>query len=104
MVHGITNTGKVVPRVVVCLLLCGLFAGELPELLTLVDNTANDYTICSAGPASSTVSPIAKKRVQIADSNCNMRAPEFFSSLMRPLKKNVIVSSDAFVLDSVLRI
>jgi hypothetical protein len=30
---------------IVGLLLCGLVAAELPELLTLTDNTANDFTV-----------------------------------------------------------
>ena len=30
---------------VVSVLLCGIVAGELPELLSLTDNTANDFTV-----------------------------------------------------------
>jgi hypothetical protein len=32
----------------VSLLLCAIFASELPELLSLTDNTANDYALRSA--------------------------------------------------------
>lgn len=31
----------------VSLLLCAVFATELPELLSLTDNAANDFTMCS---------------------------------------------------------
>jgi hypothetical protein len=39
------------------LLLCAIFASELPELLSLTDNTANDFTMCSAD---SLVSPVLR--------------------------------------------
>lgn len=31
-----------------CLILCAICASELPELLSLTDNTANDFTMLSA--------------------------------------------------------
>jgi hypothetical protein len=31
--------------VVICLLLCGILSTEIPELLCLMDNTANDFTV-----------------------------------------------------------
>jgi len=34
---------------VVCLLLCGIVSAELPELLSLTDNTSNDFTTRKAG-------------------------------------------------------
>jgi hypothetical protein len=40
--------GKLLISAIVCLLLCGIVAAELPELLTLTDNTANDFTVCKA--------------------------------------------------------
>lgn len=39
----------------VSLLLCAIFASELPELLSLTNNTANDFTMCSADPLASLV-------------------------------------------------
>ena len=33
----------------VCLLLCGIVSVEIPELLSLIDNTSNDFTISKAG-------------------------------------------------------
>jgi len=32
----------------VCVLLCGIVSAELPELLSLTDNTSNDFTIRKA--------------------------------------------------------
>jgi hypothetical protein len=31
--------------VVICLLLCGILSSEIPELLCLMDNTSNDFTV-----------------------------------------------------------
>lgn len=33
----------------VCFLLCGIASAEIPELLSLIDNTSNDFTISKAG-------------------------------------------------------
>lgn len=35
--------------VIACMLLCGIVAAELPELLSLADNTSNDFTIQKTG-------------------------------------------------------
>jgi hypothetical protein len=32
-----------------CFLLCGIASAEIPELLSLIDNTSNDFTISNAG-------------------------------------------------------
>ena len=36
---------KLTLAIVVCLLLCALVVTELPELINLVDNTSNDFSI-----------------------------------------------------------
>src|SRR5215472_6354116 len=36
--------GRVVLCLLVCVLLCGIVSSELPELLSLTDNTSNDFT------------------------------------------------------------
>jgi hypothetical protein len=40
-----TQIGKILVTAVVCLLLCGIVAGEFPELLSLTDNATNDFTV-----------------------------------------------------------
>src|ERR1700740_1111435 len=45
--HG-SRWGKILFPPIVGLLLCGLVASELPEILSLTDNTANDFTIRKA--------------------------------------------------------
>jgi len=41
--------GRWVFALVVCLLLCGIVSAEIPELLSLTDNTSNDFTIRKPG-------------------------------------------------------
>jgi len=41
--------GRLLFTLVVCLLLCGIVFAETPELLSLTDNTSNDFTIRKAG-------------------------------------------------------
>jgi hypothetical protein len=40
--------GRLVFCFVICVLLCGIVSAELPELLSLTDNTSNDFTIRKA--------------------------------------------------------
>src|ERR1700751_2320601 len=40
-----SSSAKILVPMIVGLLLCGLVATELPEILSLTDNTANDFTI-----------------------------------------------------------
>ena len=47
--------GRALGIAFVSLLLCIIFASELPELLSLTDNTANDFTIVSADSLASPV-------------------------------------------------
>jgi hypothetical protein len=40
--------GRLLLSLAVCFLLCGIASAEIPELLSLVDNTSNDFTISKA--------------------------------------------------------
>jgi hypothetical protein len=44
------SIGKILARALLCLLLCGMFAGQLPELLSLTDNAKNDFSVTDARP------------------------------------------------------
>jgi hypothetical protein len=103
MSHGRTNIGKILLQGIVFLLLCGIFAGEVPELLTLVDNATNDFTVCRTASPTSSVPLVTRKHVQIPKSNPNMAAPELFFPFVTSFKKAAIVPSGAFVLHSLLR-
>lgn len=68
MVRKTASVGKVFGQVIVFLLLRGIAAGEMPELLTLTDNTANDFTIRAATKSViSTLLRNVSRRVRAAD-------------------------------------
>ena len=53
------SSSRVLVPIIVGLLLCGLITAELPELLSLVDNTSNDFTVRKASAPQSTANPSA---------------------------------------------
>jgi len=94
--------GRLVFCFVICVLLCGIVSAELPELLSLTDNTSNDFTIrkASGRECSSTLSAAIHNSVPLdtRDPECGSRTHCAFA-LVAP----ETVSSDLFVLHSVLR-
>jgi len=50
MSNQLSSTSLLV-AVVACLLILGIVVGELPELVSLADNTSNDFVIRKAGRA-----------------------------------------------------
>jgi hypothetical protein len=86
----------------VSLLLCAIFASELPELLSLTDNTANDFALRSQD---SLVSPVLvrTRKVQKPAIAFNISTPD---SLLGPLvspRKTELAPSRLFVLYKALR-
>ena len=88
--------------ITVSALFCGIVTAELPELLSLEDNTSNDFAMCKAGSAEcgSTLSAVnhGPIRLNVEDSECGTgirRAASFGGTKPK--------SSDLFVLHSVLR-
>ncbi len=103
MLRGRTNIDGILASALVFLLLCGIVAAEFPELLSLTDDTANDFT---ARRADSVVSPTlvhASRHVRKADIDSYTYAPELFFSRVSPFDKAESVPSGAFILHSVLR-
>jgi hypothetical protein len=96
------SIGKILAPAVLCLLLCGIVAGEFPELLSLADNTANDFTVRSAH---SVVPPpvrlSASKNIRIANKDSAPATNLLFSPLS-PFEKAQLIL-EVFVLHSVLR-
>ena len=88
--------------ITVSVLFCGIVAAELPELLSLGDNTSNDFTICKAGSAecASMLSAVNSGpiRLNLEDSECGTRIR--WAATVEGKKRK---SSDLFVLHSVLR-
>jgi hypothetical protein len=68
MVRKTASVGRVFGQVIVFLLLRGIVAGEMPELLKLTDNTTNDFTIRTATKSViSTLLRNVSRRVRAAD-------------------------------------
>jgi hypothetical protein len=93
--------GKILAPAVLCLLLCGIVAGEFPELLSLADNTANDFTVRSAHSVVPPVRLSASKNIRIANKDSAPATNLLFSPLS-PFKKAQLIL-EVFVLHSVLR-
>jgi hypothetical protein len=95
------SIGKILAPAVLCLLLCGIVAGEFPELLSLADNTANDFTVRSAHSVVPPVRLSASKNIRIANKDSAPATNLLFSPLS-PFKKAQLIL-EVFVLHSVLR-
>jgi hypothetical protein len=86
----------------VSLLLCAVFASELPELLSLTDNTANDYTLRRADSLVSPVLDSARKvHKPTIEFYISMR-DSLFGCLVSP-EKAELATSGLFILYSALR-
>jgi hypothetical protein len=64
----------------VSLLSCAIFASELPELLSLTDNSANDFTM---GMAGSLVSPVLDNAGNVRKAAIMLNNPTQDSLLVR---------------------
>jgi hypothetical protein len=84
------------------LLLCVVINSELPELLSLTDNTTNDFTMSSAKPL---VLPVLHEATYIPKTAKHLEIPAFdsLSSRLSTCEKAALVPSLLFVLYSVLR-
>jgi hypothetical protein len=103
MARGRTNIGKILVPALVFLLLCGIVGAEFPELLSLTDNTANDFTLRSTN---SVVSPIrldTSSHLRATDIESNTPAPGLLFSRLRSFEKAALVPSAAFILHPALR-
>jgi hypothetical protein len=98
-----TNIGKILGPALVFLLLCGIVGGEFPELLTLTDNTANDFTFGRTKTVVLRVSLDASRHARIADVVSNTPAPGSPFWHLLPSEKATMVPSELSILHSVLR-
>jgi len=102
MVSKRISIGKILARALLCLLLCGIVAGEFPELLSLTDNATNDFTVRGARSVVPTVRLNTSKHVRIADRD-SVPASNLLFSRLSPFEKAELIPSDVFILHSILR-
>jgi hypothetical protein len=100
---GRTNVGKILVRALLLLLLCGIVAAELPELLRLIDNTANDFTVRRIDSLVSSTLVHASRHVRKADIDSYACAPELFFSRVSSFEIALLIPSNAFILHPILR-
>ena len=96
------SIGKILARALLGLVLCGIVAGEFPELLTLTDKASNDFTVRSARSVVPPVRMNATKHVGTPDED-SAPAPKLLFSRLSPFEKAELVPSDVFILYSILR-
>jgi hypothetical protein len=87
----------------VSMLLCGVVTSEFPELLSLTDNTSNDFTVRNTSTAGLRALPGAHRPVRIADINCRVPAAILLHSRLIAFEKAAAVPSELFILHSILR-
>jgi hypothetical protein len=75
----------------VSLLLCAIVASELPELLTLTDNTANDFTLRRADSFVSAVLHSAENLQKAAIEFNNSTQDSLFGRLGTPERRNSLL-------------
>jgi len=84
---------------VVSLLLCGIIAAELPELLTLTNNTSSDFTVRNV---SSSPLPNAQSVLKCKES-CNVLLAWLVFIARGPLVKAQLIPALVFILHCILR-
>ena len=89
--------GRLLLSLAVCLLLCGIASAEIPELLSLIDNSSNDFTISKAGrqQCTPTLSEGTSNSVPPAAQNFECGAHPHCSPIVVGAET---ISSDLFVL------
>jgi hypothetical protein len=93
--------GKILVPILVSLLLCGIVAAEFPELLSLTDNTANDFTIWKTNPSTPVQQSVATLR--LAAAHFEKSAPVELKLHSITIELTLSISSDVLALHSVLR-
>jgi hypothetical protein len=103
MARGKTHIGAVLLSALVFLLLCGIVAGEFPELLSLTDNPTNDFTFRRTHDVALPALTNARRQVRAADTNLIDPASDPLFSRLGGFQKAVLFRPPLFILHTVLR-
>jgi hypothetical protein len=103
MARGRTNIGRILVTAIVFVLLCGIVAGEFPELLSLTDNATNDFTLLRTNSLALPVLLRAGSHLPAADINRNALAPTSSFSRPSPLAEASSVPSLLPTINPILR-
>lgn len=95
--------GKILVPVLVSLLLCGIVAAEFPELLSLTDNTANDFALNKANAVALHAIPDASRHARMTDIQIHIPVPALLLSHRSSVGKVAYPLSGLLNLHSILR-
>jgi hypothetical protein len=95
--------GRILVSALVVLLLCGIVAGEFPELVSLTDNTTNDFTVVKTKSPISRISVAARSYRQTADTTYKIPVHDVISNRFDRFEHSALIPSDRFTPDSILR-
>lgn len=91
------NIGRILVPALLSLLLCGIVAAEFPELLSLNDNTSNDFTVSKT---TSMVSPLARDASQhhrVSDAQPHIAVHDPLFSRLSPFEKAELAPADVLI-------
>jgi hypothetical protein len=103
MKRGRSSLGKILVPALVFLMLCGIVAGEFPELLSLTDNATNDFTVIRTKSGALPALLHACSHHPSAQTNCATPAPSLLFPCLSPLEETLSIPSKRSALHSVLR-
>lgn len=103
MPSGRTSIGKFLVPALALLLLCGIVAAEVPELLSLTDNAANDFAVRKTNPLPLSSRLNASRLVAIVDSGFISSGAHVLFSRLSPFDRALLIPVEPFLLHSVLR-
>lgn len=98
-----TDIGKIVAQALVLLLLSGIVFGEFPEILSLTDNTSNDFTVSKTTSAVAPLARDASRPARVSDLQLTMSADDPLISRTIPQKKAEWIPSDVLTHHFILR-
>jgi hypothetical protein len=82
-----TKIGKILLPVLASLLLIGIVSSEFPELLSLTDNTANDFAVLKVNTVVSRTLPAAGRPFRFADIDSSHPGSTLHSSALITFEK-----------------
>lgn len=91
-----TKIRKILVTSLVALVLSGVVASEFPELLTLTDNTSNDFK-------ASKINTEGLRALRFSDTNSNGPTPTLLHSRLNVFEKVAPLPSELFTLHYVLQ-
>jgi hypothetical protein len=98
-----TDIGKIVATGAIVLLMCVIVLVQVPELVSLNEDTTNDFLIHRANAADLLVLPDPSKYLRIADIQSESPAAESVFSCLTQFEIAALVPSELSILYSVIR-